>query len=93
LINRKHRYRPPKDDAIFLQIRSVCPLSGTLIAGEKLVGVDRSGDGEQCQDRDDRQRFHGSSVAVDCGQKRLALAHFEDDPKKHGDRPGSLLPY
>ena len=72
----------------FLQIRSVCPVSGTLIAGEKLVSIDCSGDGEQRQDRDDRQCLHATKVVADCGQKRLPLTHFEDDQKKLHDRPG-----
>jgi hypothetical protein len=32
------------------------------------------------------------SVVADCGQKRLPLAHFDDDPEKHDGCPGQFLP-
>ena len=89
LINRKHRYRPPKMTRFFLQIRSVRPLSGTLIASENLVGIGSPGDREQRQDRDDGQNFHGHKVVLDCGRKRQPLVYFQDDPEKDDDRPGS----
>jgi hypothetical protein len=59
-------------------------LSGTLIAGEKLVGIGSPGDREQRQDRDDGQSFHDHKVVLDYGQKRQPLAHFQDDPEKDG---------
>ncbi|MBA2399336.1 MAG: hypothetical protein H0V72_11655 [Bradyrhizobium sp.] len=49
-----------------------------LIAREKLVGVGRPGNGEQRKNRNDGQRFHPTSVDLDCGQKRQSLAHFRD---------------
>jgi hypothetical protein len=71
----------------FQQIRSVRPLSGTLIAGEKLIRVDRPANREQRQNGDNGQYFHGLKVVLDCGQKRLRFVHFRDDPGKDRDRP------
>ncbi len=61
-----------------------------MIAGEKLVRVDRSGDREQRENGDYGQRFHGHKVVLDCGQKRLRFVHFRDDPGKDRDRPAPL---
>jgi hypothetical protein len=46
LIHRKHRFHPPRKKATS-GAHSVRPLSGPLIAGQKLVGIGRPGNGEQ----------------------------------------------
>jgi hypothetical protein len=60
-------------------------LSGLLVAGQKLVGIGRSGDREQRKNRNNSQNFHGQKLDSDCGQKRLCLVQIRDDPGKHHD--------
>jgi hypothetical protein len=56
LIHRKHRLRPPKCQ----KGKSIRPLRGLLIAGQNLVGIGRSGNREQRQNRNNGQRPHGA---------------------------------
>src|SRR5579859_1815527 len=75
LINGKHRYRPPKMTR-FREARSVRPLSGHLIACEKLIGIDRSRNGEQRQHRNDRYSFHATKGRFGLRPKTSAFGAF-----------------
>src|SRR6266481_9310946 len=52
LVQGKHCYRPPKAKQ-YRKNRSIAPLRGLLVAGQKLVGVGRPGNREQRQNRND----------------------------------------
>jgi len=80
LIHGKHRCRPPRQKGRLQQPASVCAMHRPLISGQKLIRVGRAGDREQCQNRNDSQRFHDVTVNFDCGQKCQSLAHFQENP-------------
>jgi hypothetical protein len=63
---------------VAFEANSVRPLHRRLIAGEKLVGINRPRNREQRENRDDRQRLHDAKVGFDCGQKGQSLVHFQD---------------
>uniref|UniRef100_UPI00352AD20D hypothetical protein n=1 Tax=Salmonella sp. M175 TaxID=3240291 RepID=UPI00352AD20D len=58
------------------------PLRDALIGREKLIGNGRPAHREQRQNRDHREKLHDARVTRDCGQKRLGLVQFQDDPAK-----------
>jgi hypothetical protein len=62
---------------------SIRPFGYLLRARHELIGVNRPGNREQCQNRNDGQRFHRLMVVLDCGQKRQGLAHFQDKQAKN----------
>jgi hypothetical protein len=69
----------------FQKGRSIPPLNGLTIVGQKLIGKSRPSNREQRKNRNKRKYFHRPNRRYDCGQKRLRLAHFQDVPEKHHD--------
>ncbi len=90
LIDRKHPFRPLRWQSRPCQPASVRAPNGLLATGQPLIGVGRSRNREQRQNRYDGQRFHARTVVFDCGRKCQSSARFRDRTRETSWPPRSL---